>query len=144
MKDNEKIILLKQRNTASLEKRLTELENALEEAMRQEAQLRNENIGFIASVGSDCAEVKRLEAELLVVAEGKNDTERKAWLTRQRTGNQGLTTQRELADAIRKQRTTAFLIDSCRIDVEMAKKRLESAKVILALKTAQINFLAGD
>ena len=138
MKDSEKIILLKQRNTASLEKRLSELENSLEGAMRQEAELRNENIGFIASVGSDCAEVKRLEAELLVIAEGKNDTERKAWLTRQRTGND------ELAVAVRVQRSVAFKIDNSRIDVEMAKKRLESVKIILALKTAQINFMAGD
>jgi len=138
MKDSEKIILLKSRNTASLEKRLSELENSLEGAMRQEAELRNENIGFIASVGSDCAEVKRLEAELLVIAEGKNDTERKAWLTRQRTGND------ELAVAVRVQRSVAFKIDNSRIDVEMAKKRLESVKIILALKTAQINFMAGD
>ena len=138
MKDSEKIILLKSRNTASLEKRLTELENSLERAMRQEAELRNENIGFIASAGSDCAEVKRLEAELLVIAEGKNDTERKAWLTRQRTGND------ELAVAVRVQRSVAFKIDNSRIDVEMAKKRLESVKIILALKTAQINFMAGD
>ncbi|MBU1173184.1 MAG: hypothetical protein KKD44_26770, partial [Proteobacteria bacterium] len=122
-----------------LEKRLTELENTLEEAMKKEASLRNmnENVGFIASAGSDCAEVKRIEAELLVLAEGRNDTERKAWLTRQRKENQ------ELAAAVQKQRATAFSVDSCRVDVEMAKKRLESVKVVLALKTAQINFLAG-
>lgn len=137
MKTNEKIILLKVRNTATLEKRLTELENALEEAMKKEALLRNENVGFMASAGSDCAEVKRIEAELLVVAEGRNDTERKAWLTRQRTEN------KELAAAVQKQRATAFSVDNCRIDVEMAKKRLESIKAVLGLKTAQINFLAG-
>ncbi|GAI88750.1 unnamed protein product, partial [marine sediment metagenome] len=64
--------------------------------------------------------------------------DREIWLQKQRAEN------KELLGAITKQREVAFLIDAHGIKVDMAKKRLEGTRVVLSLKTAQINFLAGS
>ena len=74
-------------------------------------------------------------AELAPANPGKNTIERDAWITRQRVDN------KELNGAILKQREVAFLIEDFRIKVEIAKKKLENSKTVIALRTAQINFL---
>ena len=72
--------ILKYLDTKPLLTKLNQLEDELEKSLREEAEFKSLNYGFL---GNDCAEVKRLEAELAVVAEGSNDTQRKAWLQRQ-------------------------------------------------------------
>lgn len=139
MKTEERIKLLqKQLRTRELVENLPTLENNLEKALTDEADFRNANQGYLASSGGDCSEVKRILAEISVRAEGKNAAEREAWLTRQRVENNSL------AEAIVKQREVVFLLDDHRVKIEIAKKRYESARAVLALRTAQISFLAGE
>jgi len=66
------------------------------------------------------------------------ENDKKAWLERQRTENQ------ELSAAINRQTEVAFLLDNARINIEMAKKRLEGTRAVLALRTAQIRFLSDS
>ena len=137
---NRKIQALKNLNTGPLIKMLAQQEEALEAALRDEARVRDLNIGYLASGTNDCAEVKRILAELSLQApdiDGKKLTvaEREAWLTLQRSEN------RELMAALDRQRTTAFELENLRITSEMVKKRLENIKVVLGLRTAQIEFL---
>jgi len=58
-------------------------------------------------------------------------------LQKQRTENS------ELAAAINKQKSIAFLLENNEINIEMARRRLEGARALLALRTGQINFLAS-
>lgn len=74
--------------------------------------------------------------EKIIITKSLTENDKKAWLERQRTEN------KELSEAIAKQRQVAFLLDDWQIKVEMAKKRLESTKAVLALKIAQIRFLS--
>jgi len=122
---------------------LSEYEAELLEALTQEADFKNQNHEFLGS--GDCQEVKRILAELLVGAPDINEAgkrltiaERENWLTRQRTENN------ELSEAIQKQRQVSFLLDDYEIKCEIAKKRWESSRAVLALKTMQIKFLSGD
>ncbi len=125
--------ILKYLDTKPLLLKLNQLEDDLEKSLREEAEFKSLNYGFL---GNDCAEAKRIEAELAVVAEGSNDTQRKAWLQRQRSKNE------ELLRVLLRQKNVAFELDNIHIKVEITKKRLEGLKAVLALKTAQINFLA--
>lgn len=135
--------ILKYFNTKELVKKLKQYEDALEKALNEQMTYTSQNHRFIASRGSDCQEVKRILAELTIQAptneNGKKFTiaDRENWLMLQRKEN------KELSDAIVKQRQVAFLLDDYQIKIEMAKKRLEGIKAVLALKTAQINFLAS-
>jgi len=134
--------ILRNLGTKDLIDKLPEYENALEKALFEEASFRNLSTGFLAAATSDCAEVKRILAELSArvpeMLNGKKTTaaDRDAWLIQQRTDNQ------ELATAIKQQVNVSFLLENNRTAIEMAKKRLESIKAVLALRTAQINFLA--
>lgn len=74
--------------------------------------------------------------ETAIVGKNLTENDKKAWLERQRKEN------KELSEAIAKQRQVAFLLDDWQIKVEMAKRRLEGTKAVLALKTAQIRFLS--
>ena len=126
-------------DTKQLIEMLPVYENKLEYALKEENEFRNTNIGFLSSSG-DCAEVKRILAELTVkgppVTEKKMTVaERDAWLVLQRKANQ------ELVTAINRQQTVVFGLENIRISIEMAKKRLENVHKILALRTAQIQFL---
>jgi len=125
---------LKYLNTRPLITKLHELEDQLEILMKDEATFKTHNYGYTG----DAAEVKRIEAELAVRAIGTNDTQRKTWLVTQRKENL------ELLAALTRQKVVAFDHDNLRIKMEMTKKRLEGIKAVLALKTAQLNFLAGD
>lgn len=140
-----KIQALKTLDTAKLIAMLPDLEDKLEGALRAEASFRDLNTGFLSSSNQDCAEVKRITAELSLLPglrcpetiDGKKTTadDRKAWLELQRARND------ELANAIDRQKAVAFQLEQNRIGIEMAKKRLENVHRILALRTAQIQFL---
>lgn len=138
----DKLKILKSLDTKSLIGKVHQYEDDLEKAMIAEADFKAQNHGFLGS--GDCPEVKRILAELAVQAPETNEagkkmtiTDREIWLARQRTEN------KELADAIAKQRQVAFLLDDYQIKVEMTRRRLEGTRAILALKTQQIAFLAS-
>jgi len=139
-----KIRILKSLDTRSLVEQVHRYEDELETALREQASFKSLNYQYLASRDGDCPEVKRLLSELISGVPERNDVgkkltaaEKEAWLQRQRKENE------ELAAAITRQKDVAFLIDNHEIKVEMAKKRLEGARVVLGLKTAQINFLSG-
>ncbi len=138
-----KLEILKSMDTKALIAKLHQYEDELQKAMMAEADFKTQNHGYLGS--GDCQEVKRILAELAAAppetngAEGKKMTiaDKDVWLQRQRTEN------KELADAIAKQRQVAFLIDDHSIKVDMAKRRLAGVIAVLGLKTAQVNFLAS-
>ena len=139
----QKIRILQSRGTKGLVEKLKQYEDALEKALNEQMTYTSQHHSFIASRGSDCQEVKRILAELSVQAptkeEGKKFTkaDKDDWLMLQRKEN------KELNDAIAQQRQVAFLLDDYQIKIDMAKKRLEGIKGVIALRTAQINFLAS-
>ena len=143
--DEEKLELLRKLGTLELVQHMNRLEDELERQMREEATLKSLNAGYLGSYGSDCAEVERLLAELslhapeIITIDGKEKKttapDRVAWLTLQREKN------REIDAAINRQHSIVFNLENIRIGIEMAKKRLEGIRAILALKTAQIEFL---
>ena len=142
MEIEEKIKVLKSRGTKSLVEKLHQAEDALEKAMIDEADFKNSNHGYLGS--GDCQEVKRILAELASQAPEANEAgkkmtiaDRDVWLQKQRTEN------KELSDAIVKQRQVTFLIDDHQIKVEMARRRLEGIRAVLALASQQLAFLAS-
>ena len=138
MEITDKVQLLKNLDTKNLIEKLHFYETELEKEMIAEADFKNTNHGYLGT--GDCQEVKRIMAELITQApdDASSDKKKEVWLLRQRKEN------KELNDAIAKQRQVTFLIDDHQIKVEMAKRRLEGTKAVLSLKTAQINFLASD
>ena len=144
METDVKIRILKNLDTKSLVEQVHRYEDELETALREQASFKSLNYQYLASRDGDCQEVKRLLSELISRIPERNDAgkrltaaEKEAWLQRQRKENE------ELSAAIARQKDVAFLIDNHEIKVEMAKKRLEGARVVLGLKTAQINFLSS-
>lgn len=142
MEIEEKIQILKSRETKSLVEKLHQYEDELEKAMIAEADFKSANHGFLGS--GDCQEVKRILAELAVQGPETNGAGKKmtiadkdAWLQKQRTEN------KELNDAITKQRQVSFLVDDHEIKCEMARRRLTSIIAVLALATQQLAFLAS-
>ncbi len=143
MEIEKKLKVLKSLDTKSLLTRLHEYEEALEKEMIAEADFKNSNHGYLGS--GDCQEVKRILAELAAQAPETNEAGKKmtiadkdTWLLQQRTEN------KELSDAIVKQREVSFLIDDHQIKADMAKRRLAGVTAVLALKTQQLAFLAGS
>jgi len=138
-----KINFLKSFGTKEVLQKIHRLEDELDAVLREEASFKNLNPGYLAGYGSDCAEVDRLLSELhLKVPETVPGTEKKmtapaktAWLNGQRVENA------DVVAAIARQHDVAFQLDNIKINAEMAKKRLEVQRAILALKTAQIQFL---
>lgn len=142
MEDDKKLAILRGLDTKKLVNQIHEAEAAFEKIMIAEADFKAQSHDYLGL--GDCQEVKRILAELSMEAPETNDIGKKLtvpdkekWLLRQRKEN------KELNDAISKQKQVTFLVEDYRIKVEMAKRRLESLKAILALKTAQINFLAS-
>ena len=143
------------RDTKELISRLKECENGLEIAFEADKDYRNQKSGYLASIGSDCAIVKRMLAELkmrapetteLLDEDGSTTGKRtkkltkpdkESWLILQRTRNP------ELAEAVETQQQVSFQLEANRVALEMTKKRLEGIKAVLAFKTAQLNFLAS-
>ena len=133
----QKIHVLEAFDTKLLMLRLEEYETELEKALTEYSVFENTNHEYIAS-GQDCGAVKKNLAELYVIAPGKNQAEREAWLVKQRQENKAL------SDAIARQREVSFLLDDYKIKLDMAKRRFERTKAVLALRTAQIKFLASE
>jgi len=139
-----KIEILKSRGAKELMEKLDKYEDALEEALREDASFKNLNHEYLASSTNDCHEVKRIIAELSPLIpetskEGKKLTaaEKESWLVRQRKENE------ELTAAINKQISISFIIENNQIKTDMARRRLDGVRGKLALVTAQINFLAA-
>lgn len=65
------------------------------------------------------------------------DMDKKAWLERQRTENE------DLHAAVSKQRDVSFLIDNNQITSDMAKRKFDGIRAVLAIKTQQLAFLAS-
>jgi len=145
----QKLAVLKRLDTKSLIASMYEREAELETVMIKEATFKSQNQGYL-STGGDCKEVKRILAELAVQApetkmDGTSTTTKKTtaadkeeWLMRQRTEN------KELNEAITKQLQVAFVMEQNRVTCDTVGRRLAGIRAILALKTAQISFLAGD
>jgi len=141
---NDKVKILKSLDTKGLIARIQHYEDDLEHALREQASFKDINREYLTSgMSTDCQEVKRILAELATqgppAESGKRltATARDAWLQKQRTAND------ELAAAINKQKSIAFLLENNEINIEMARRRLEGARALLALRTGQINFLAS-
>ena len=142
MEIEEKIKVLKSRETKNLVEKLHEYEDALEKALRENASFKDLNRGYLGS--GDCQEVKRIMAELAAQAPETKDAGRKmtiadkdAWLLRQRTENE------ELVGALNRQKNVTFIIENNEITAEMARRRLEGIRAMVALTTQQIAFLAS-
>ncbi len=144
MELEKKVGILKSLDTKSLVEQVHRHEDELETALREQASFKSLNYEYLACRDGDCQEVRRLLSDLILRVPEHNEAgkkltvaEKEAWLQRQRKENQ------ELAAAIARQKEVAFLVDNHEIKVEIAKKRLDSTKAVLALKTAQINLLAS-
>lgn len=143
MEINDKLKLLKGLETKNLIEKIRQYEDDLQRELIAEADFKSQNHNFLGS--GDCQEVKRILAELNAQAPETNEAgkkmtiaERDNWLQRQRTEN------KELADAIAKQRQVSFLLFDHEIKVEMVRRRLTSTIAVLTLRTEQIAFLASD
>ena len=144
MELNDKLKILKRLDTKELIARIQHYEDDLEHAMREQASFKDINREYLTSgMSTDCQEVKRILAELATqgppTESGKKLTaaDREVWLQKQRTEND------ELAAAINKQKSISFLLENNEISIEMARRRLDGARALLALRTGQINFLAS-
>ena len=142
MEIDEKLKILKSLDTKDLIAKIHQYEAEFEKALAGQAAFKSQNHQFLGS--GDCQEIKRILAELAAHAPETNEAGKKmtladkeVWLQKQRTEN------KELAEAIQKQRMVAFLIDDHEIKVEMARRRLASTVAIMALRTQQIAFLAS-
>jgi len=132
-----KIQALKDLNTKALIEQIITTEQALDTALREEHTFKDLNAGFLSSVGSDCAEVKRLLAELSLSPKEAKMTavEMAAWLITQRTKNT------ELTHAIGRQRSVTFQLGNLQINIEQFRRRLDGLHGVLHLRTAQVRFL---
>ena len=142
MEIDEKLKILKSLDTKDLIAKIHQYEDEFEKALAGQADFKSQNHQFLGS--GDCQEIKRILAELAAHAPETNEAGKKmtladkeVWLQKQRTEN------KELSEAIQKQRMVAFLIGDHEIKVEMARRRLVGATALLTLRTAQINFLAS-
>ena len=142
MELDEKLKILKSLDTRDLITKIRQYEDEFEKALAGQADFKSQNHQFLGS--GDCQEIKRILAELAAHAPETNEAGKKmtladkeVWLQKQRTEN------KELSEAIQKQRMVAFLIDDHEIKVEMARRRLASVMAITALRTQQIAFLAS-
>ena len=138
----EKLKILKSLDTKELLAKIHQYEAELEKTMTEQSAFKAQNHSYLGS--GDCQATKRILAELAAQAPETNEAgkkmtvaDREAWLLKQRIEN------KELSEAIQKQRMAAVLIDDHEIKVEMARRRLTSVMAIMALRTQQIAFLAS-
>lgn len=138
-----KVKILKHLDTKDLITKIHQYENELEKALKDEMSFKTQNHQYLGS--GDCQEVKRILGEINAQAPEANGAGKKmtiadkdTWLVRQRTEN------KELSDAIVKQREVSFLVDDHQIKVDMARRRLTGATAVLALRTQQLAFLASS
>lgn len=142
----EKTDLIKALGTAQLIKDIHAAEEELQKLQDEELQFRSKSGEYLpGKSSSDCDAIKLIEAELVIQAPVDPDSKkamtvdaRKAWIERQRTEN------KDLAEAVKKQRMAEFTSGDFAIKIESARTKLTDLRAILGLRTAQITFLAGD
>jgi len=131
-------------NTKGLIDSINEAETSLEKTLREELDFRSQNGDYLPGRSDDCQAVKKRLNELVMQvpknSEGKKMTveETKAWLEKQRTED------KELTEAIQKQKMAEFVAGDFAIKIEMGRSKLNDLRSILALRTAQISFFCGD
>jgi len=140
----EKRDLIVSLNTKGLIDSINEAEANLEKTLREELDFRSKNGDYLPGRSDDCQAVKKRLNELAMQvpknSEGKKMTadETKAWLEKQRTED------KELAEAMQKQKMAEFIAGDYTIKIEMLRAKLSDCRAVLALRTAQITFFAGD
>lgn len=138
----QKISLLQSLDTARIVASMEAEQEKLKAQVDEYLHFQSEQSGYLASLGSDCSEVKRIIAELQMPvdpgAKAPTVAQRDAWIIQQRTQNQ------ELAEAIQKQKMAFFTSENYRIEIENIRRKIDSYMAIIRLKTAQILFLAGE
>ena len=138
-----KLEILQRLRTKKLTERLTELQDGLFTSMLTHVNLYLEESQNIGRAGGDSPRVKELLAMATFVCpaeiDGKKVTAdmRDAWLTRQRKES------KELNEAIQAQTQAQFQLDSSQATIDATKEELRNIRAVLALKTAQIDFLSG-
>jgi hypothetical protein len=140
----EKRDLMQALGTAATIKGLIEQESELQKELEAENQLKLESSDYIHGRSDDCKAVKQLEAEIAMQIPEKDgekkltETDKKGWLARQRKEN------KPLSEAVAKQKMAEIAVGDIAIRQEMARTRIGDLRSILALRTAQISFFAGD
>ena len=140
----EKRDLIVSLNTKSLIDSIYEAETTLEKALREELDFRSKTGDFLPGRSDDCQVVKKRLNELAMQtpknSEGKKMTveETKTWLEKQRAED------KEIVEAVQKQKMAEFVAGDFTIKIEMGRSKLNDLRAILALRTAQITFFAGD
>jgi hypothetical protein len=143
MKMADKIELLNNIGTDTLIKNLEEQDEALLKLLTEESEFRASNYSYVASHNDDSPEVKNIISELMLNpplnTDGKKLTvaQLEAWVSTQRFQYP------QLREAIQKQDEIKFQLENYRISIETTKKKTETLKAIIGLRTAQINFLAS-
>lgn len=132
---NERMLVLEKFGTKKLLEDLKTTTDNLYSLLAIEQRFKRDNVGWLAPAGQDCTEVKGILAGL--TPEGKTVAEREAWLQRARKNTP------ELAAAIARQGDVLLQRDDHALNVEMAREKLSNIRAVLALREAQINFLAG-
>jgi len=139
----EKKDYIKALKTKELIDSLEKQESDLKDLREKELQFRSKSSQYITGRGSDCSAVKKLKAEISMSApllDGKKMTEDQTekWLSTQEKTN------KELIDAITKQKEADFAAGDFEIQIKSAESRLSTLRSIMALRTAQISYFAGD
>jgi hypothetical protein len=142
----EKTELIQRLGTAQLVRDIVQQEAEILQLQSEELNFRAKNSDFIpGKASSDCDAVKKLEAELIIQAPVDPESKKsmtvdakKAWLERQHTENKAM------ADLIQKQKMAEFTSGDLNIRLEAAQRKLTDLRGVLALRTAQITFFAGD
>lgn len=144
MTKDEKLNLLASFKTGELVAKLKEAEEEYVKLLSEQGKSRAETISYLkGSRGTDSEAVAAIEDNLFLRApaeiNGKKATEadRKAWLSRQRTEN------KELADAINKQRMAEVIAGDFDVRIKVAEIQMQNCRSIISLRTAQLAVLAG-
>jgi hypothetical protein len=150
----ERVGYLNDLNTAKLVTDIHTAEDTLEKLMQEDASYRNLNARYLAAYNDDCTAVKELDAQLMMSAQdqgsevyttlermtGKKPTAAlmENWLVTARKTNE------ELKSLVDLQYKVAFQCETYKMKIDMAKRRLETLKGVMGLRTAQILFLAPE
>jgi hypothetical protein len=128
--------LLKAMDTKKLVDSLPVLLQEYQQKLLDEAQHRSHKTALAKELKEKLAFLTPPEKD----ADGKKTTvpDREKWLEQQKSENP------EIKALIEKQLTADFITEADHIAAEMSLQRLQNARIVLSLKTAQIRFLAGD
>lgn len=140
METEDKIVFLEKLGTKEIIERINRYEEDLEKKLYEEAGYRSLNAAHLGGYNSDSMTVDLLLSEKMLETpeDLKNSDQRKAWLTLQRKKDE------QIQGSINLQKNITFELERLHIEVEMARRRLESNRAFLALRTAQIEFLRKD